>query len=252
MENLIELKNVNMKYGDAHILKDINFAIPDAPGKGEFLSILGPSGCGKSTILKMIAGLSFPTSGEVLVQSKPVKKPGEVSMVFQAYSSFPWLNVLDNVTFGLKLKGIKKSKREELGMQMLKHVGLDRSAKLYPSSLSGGMKQRVAIARSLITNPKFLLMDEPFGALDIKTRLEMQLLLRKIWKDLECTVIMVTHDISEAVFLADDIFILNAHPAEITHRVKVPFGERTSELKSTKKFNDTVFNVTAEFEKNII
>lgn len=256
LKPLIEFHGVSKSYpvegGEKLILKDINFQVEDRPNKGEFLVLLGPSGCGKSTILKMIAGLAFPSTGKVIVNQNPVTRPGEVSMVFQSYSSYPWLTVLDNVVFGLKLKGVNRKEREDLGRELIQKVGLSGTENLYPKDLSGGMKQRVAIARSLITNPRFLLMDEPFGALDIKTRLEMQDLLRSIWHDIQCTIVMVTHDISEAVYLGDDIYILSTNPATITTHFQVPLPEqRTSQLKQTDAFRDMVGKLTSELEKNI-
>lgn len=254
--NLIEFRHVNQSYQvNDHakiVLQDINFVVENLPNSGEFLVLLGPSGCGKSTILKLIAGLAFPTAGEVRVNNQVVTKPGEVSMVFQSYSSYPWLTVLDNVVFGLKLKGIERDERETLGRQLIKQVGLAGTEDLYPKDLSGGMKQRVAIARSLITNPRFLLLDEPFGALDIKTRLEMQDLLRQIWSTIHCTIVMVTHDIAEAVYLADEIYVLSANPATITTRYKVNLPiERNHKIKQTPVFRDMVSALTTEFEKNM-
>lgn len=254
--NLIEFKDVWKSYPventEKVVLKEINFSIEDTPDKGEFLVFLGPSGCGKSTILKMIAGLTFPSRGEVTVKGKKVTKPGEVSMVFQSYSSYPWLTVLDNVAFGLKLKGVKRAEREDLAREFIRQVGLEGTESLYPKDLSGGMKQRVAIARSLITNPRFLLMDEPFGALDVKTRMEMQDLLRRIWHDIQCTIIMVTHDISEAVYLGDDIHILSVNPASIAYTMNVPLPiERNHATKKTTQFRNLVGEVTSELEKNI-
>ena len=256
LDSLISFKQVGKNYpvdgSEKVVLKDISFEVHDQPNKGEFLVFLGPSGCGKSTILKMIAGLTFPTSGEVRVLDQPVLKPGEVSMVFQSYSSYPWLTVLENVVFGLKLKGVARNERLELGRDLIKKVGLEGTENLYPKDLSGGMKQRVAIARSLITNPRFLLMDEPFGALDIKTRLEMQNLLRTIWRDIHCTIVMVTHDISEAVYLGEEIYILSTNPATITRRFDVPLPvERDAQVKQTQAFRDLVGQLTSELEKNI-
>jgi NitT/TauT family transport system ATP-binding protein len=219
-------------------VRDISFDIEDKPGCGEIVVFLGPSGCGKSTILKSVAGLLPPTEGEILLDGQQVETVGrDRGMVFQAYTSFAWLTVRDNVEYGLKLQGAPKSKRREASDRYLKAVGLLEFADRYPKDLSGGMKQRVAIARTLINQPRVVLMDEPFGALDPQTRWGMQGLLLDISKTEDNTILFVTHDVSEAVYLADTVYVLSARPARILHSVPVPsFAVRDISLKSANEF----------------
>ncbi|MFK7947644.1 MAG: ABC transporter ATP-binding protein [Saprospiraceae bacterium] len=248
LENIIEMRGISQSYdgGQSYIIQDLSFLVQNKPEKGEFVSILGMSGSGKSTLLRYIAGLQQPTSGEVLVRGKAVGGDNRVSMVFQQYSSLPWMSVLDNVALGLQFKGISKEEREERAMEMIRKVGLaghERKYAQYPT-LSGGQLQRIAIARSLLASPDIILMDEPFGALDIKTRLQMQDMLADIWQDIHPTVVFVTHDISEAVYLGDDIYILKSAPSHFAEHVKVdlPF-ERNRELKRTPRFTELVQEV---------
>ena len=185
LKNIIELKNISQSYDDGKtfILKDFNLIIEDKPAQGQFVVILGMSGCGKSTVLRYIAGLQKPTSGEVKIHEKLRSENDRVGMIFQQYSSLPWLTVLENVAMGLEYKGVDKHEREAKAMDMIELVGLkghEKKFAQYPT-LSGGQLQRVAIGRSLLSNPDILLMDEPFGALDIKTRLQMQEMLEDIW-----------------------------------------------------------------------
>jgi NitT/TauT family transport system ATP-binding protein len=244
--DVIELKNIGQTYDKEKtwILKDLNLLIEDKTTSGKFVVILGTSGCGKSTLLRYISGLSKPSTGEVLINGKPITDKNLTGMVFQKYSSMPWLNVLDNVAFGLELKRISKSQRHEKAMEMIKLVGLDGQEKKYATELSGGQQQRVAIARSLLAAPEILLMDEPFGALDISTRLKMQDLLCKIWSKIHTTVIFVTHDIPEAVYLGDEIFIMRSLPGKIVEKIDVPLPfNRDRSLKRTKEFLDIVYKV---------
>jgi len=219
-------------------VRDVSFDVADKPDCGEIIVFLGPSGCGKSTILKSIAGLIPPTKGEILVDEKRVTEVGrDRGMVFQAYTSFAWLTVRKNVEYGLKLQGIEKAKRRELSTKILEEVGLADFAERYPKDLSGGMKQRVAIARTLINNPRIVLMDEPFGALDPQTRWGMQSLLLQISKAENNTIVFVTHDVSEAVYLADTCYVLSKRPAQILEKVDVPnFPVKDITLKSTAEF----------------
>jgi NitT/TauT family transport system ATP-binding protein len=219
-------------------VRDVSFEIDDKPGCGEIVVFLGPSGCGKSTILKTVAGLLAPTSGEVAVDGKPIERVGaDRGMVFQAYTSFAWLTVRDNVEYGLRLQGISRAERRERSEKYLKAVGLSEFADHYPKQLSGGMKQRVAIARTLINRPRIVLMDEPFGALDPQTRWGMQGLLLDVSRTEDNTTLFVTHDISEAVYLADSVYVLSSRPARILHRVDVPFfGPRDISLQSSDEF----------------
>ena len=199
---------------------------------GEFLCILGPSGCGKSTLLNSVAGFVQPSSGTVAVDGAPVTGPGpERGMVFQQYSLMPWKTVRDNVAFGQLLAGQSKSEAQSIAYTFLNMVGLTRFAKHYPAELSGGMQQRVGIARALANYPSVLLMDEPFGALDAQTRLMMQENLLRIWEDFGTTVMFVTHDVDEAVFLADRVVIMSAAPGRIIDdfRVDIP-RPRTTDI----------------------
>jgi len=202
--------------------------------------------CGKSSVLRYIAGLQQPTSGEVLIHGKPRAPDFHVSMVFQKYSSFPWLKVIENIEFGLTIKGLSKKERREKALDMVKVVGLEGQEYKYPSELSGGQQQRVAIARSLLCNSQILLMDEPYGALDISTRLKMQDFLADIWqKSLsDMTIIFVTHDVSEAVYLGDEIWIMGANPGRIVERINIDIPlTRAKEMKRDKKFQEYVFHI---------
>lgn len=224
-KNIVELRGISQSYdgGKSYIIKDLDFLIEDKPGQGQFVCVLGMSGSGKSTLLRYIAGLQEPTAGSVLVNGKPVGEDNRVSMVFQQYSSLPWMSVLDNVGLALRYKGVPKKERDEKAMEMIKIMGLEGHEHKYAQypTLSGGQLQRVAIGRSLLANSNILLMDEPFGALDVKTRLQMQDLVLDIWEKLHPTIIFVTHDISEAVYLAEDIYILKSAPSHFAEHVKV-------------------------------
>ena len=201
------------------VLKDISFQVHQR----EFLSIIGPSGCGKSTLIRILAGLETATSGEILLDGKPVVAPGaERGMVFQKYTLFPWLTVCQNVMFGLESIGKDRDTAENIALQWLDIIGLARYADYYPGQLSGGMQQRVAIARALAPQPRVLLMDEPFGALDAQTRTQMQNYLLEVWRNIDITIIFVTHDLDEAVYLSDRILALKANPGEINELIEVP------------------------------
>src|SRR4051812_18705843 len=219
-------------------VRDVSFDVYDKPDSGEIIVFLGPSGCGKSTILKAVAGLLPPTKGEILVDGKPVTDVGrDRGMVFQAYTSFGWLTVRENVEYGLKLQGVGKGKRRETSDRILQQVGLAEFAGRYPKDLSGGMKQRVAIARTLVNNPRVVLMDEPFGALDPQTRWGMQSLLLEVSRSENNTILFVTHDVSEAVYVGDTVYVLSSRPAQILHQVDVPaFPVRDIALKSSPEF----------------
>jgi NitT/TauT family transport system ATP-binding protein len=199
-------------------LEDLSISI----GKGEFFALLGPSGCGKSTLLHIIGGLNS-ASGKILINGEPVKGPGmNRGIVFQEYALFPWLTVLENVAFGLKMKGVAKKERLETAREYLALVGLSEFEKRYPAQLSGGMKQRTAIARSLAYDPEVLLMDEPFAALDAQTREILQGELLKIWEKTKKTIIFVTHSIEEAVYLAQRVAVITARPGRIKEIVDIP------------------------------
>jgi len=234
-------------------LEDINFTIDDIPKVGELITMLGPSGCGKSTLLNIIAGLAphFPaTQGELLVKGEPVTGPGpDRGMVFQSYSSFPCYTILENVAFGLKLKGVPEKEREAIAADWIKKVKLGGFEKAYPRELSGGMRQRVALARTLAVKPRIILMDEPFGALDRITRWEMQDLLIELWSEMEATVFLVTHDIPEAVFLGDRVFIFSPRPGRLLEIVKLPRPtEKAAHMQRTAKFAEIVNEISRKVE----
>lgn len=220
-------------------LNNINFKTY----KREFVCVIGPSGCGKSTLIRILAGLESATSGSVLLDGKEVNGPGpDRGMVFQGYTLFPWLTVKNNVMFGLRQAGHSKENAEEDARQWIDLVGLTKFVDSYPHELSGGMKQRVAIARALANQPRILLMDEPFGALDAQTRIKMQSYLMDIWKNIDITVLFITHDLDEAIYLADRILVLKAHPGEIQELIEVPVPQPRSpdqllspEFLATKK-----------------
>jgi len=246
--NVIELRNIHQSYdgGKNYIIQDLQFLVEDKPAQGQFVVILGMSGCGKSTLLRYIAGLQEPTKGEVLVKGKPVGRDNRVSMVFQQYSSLPWMTVLDNVGLALRYKGLSKKERDLQAMELIELVGLAGHEKKYAQypTLSGGQLQRVAIARSLLANPEIILMDEPFGALDIKTRLQMQELLSDVWNKFHSTVIFVTHDISEAVYLADDIYIMKAAPSKFVEHIPIDLPlKRDRDIKREPRFVELVWEV---------
>jgi NitT/TauT family transport system ATP-binding protein len=240
--DVVTFKHVTKIFGngpDAKLaLQDINFTIEDLPNVGELVTIVGPSGCGKSTLLRILAGLKphFPqTSGEVLVQNRPVREPGpDRGLVDQKYSLLPHLNVIENVAFGLKLRGVQRSERCTRAQEWVKKVGLEGSEKKFPSELSGGMQQRVAIAATLILQPRILLMDEPFGALDPHIRLRMQELLIQLWKEQQSTVFLVTHSVEEAVYLGDRVFVMAAKPGRLVEILKVPRPDEPPEQSRRK------------------
>lgn len=199
-------------------VQDLNVAI----GVNEFVSIVGPSGCGKSTFLMMAAGLESISTGEIFVEGRPVTGPGpDRGMVFQSYTLFPWLSVAENIRFALKKSDLPRTRQNELVAQHVDLVGLQGFERAYPNQLSGGMRQRAAIARALVYRPQMLLMDEPFGALDAQTRLQMQELLLDVWQAQRTTVLFVTHDVEEAILLSDRIYVMTARPGRIKAEVVV-------------------------------
>jgi NitT/TauT family transport system ATP-binding protein len=250
LPNIVEFRGVTKRFGDFTVIRDVTFAVPDLPGLGEFVTILGPSGCGKSTVLRLIAGLPphHPTTeGVVHVADKSVDGPGaDRGMVFQDYTSFDNRTVEDNVAFGLECRGVAARDRRDRAREWIAKVGLDvkRDAHKYPSQLSGGMRQRVAIARTLILSPRIILMDEPFGALDPSTRLHMQELLVKLWKEAEATVFFVTHSIEEAVYLGDRVYVFSSSPGTILREIVVPKPDRPpKEMQREKAFIDLVADI---------
>lgn len=234
----VKIENVVKKYstrkGEMIALNGVSLDIKE----NEFICVVGPSGCGKSTLLNIIAGLHEPTSGRVLVDGKPVEGPGpERGVVFQQYALFPWLTVLKNVEFGLKLKGVTGEQATVEAMKYLKMVQLEQFANSYPKELSGGMKQRVAIARAYAVNPEVLLMDEPFGALDAQTRTQLQSELLETWQTEKKTCFFITHDVDEAIILAQKVIIMSARPGRIKEIVdiNIPYP-RTQETKMSPEF----------------
>lgn len=222
-EVILEVKGLGKTYashqGEVTALKGINFKTH----RREFVCVIGPSGCGKSTLIRILAGLESYSSGEVLLDGEPVQGPcRDRGMVFQGYTLFPWLTVKKNVMFGLEMNNAGRNEAEAEARQWLELVGLTKFADAYPHQLSGGMKQRVAIARALANQPRILLMDEPFGALDAQTRAKMQNHLLEIWKNIDITILFITHDLDEAIFLADRILVLKAHPGEVQELIEVP------------------------------
>jgi len=205
---------------------------------GEFVSIIGPSGCGKSTLLNAVAGFLKPTRGQVAVDGEPVDGPSaDRGMVFQQYSLFPWKTVRENVEFGLKMKGMERMKREQSARTLLGLAGLSAFENQYPDSLSGGMKQRVGIIRALATGPKVLLLDEPFGSLDAQTRVIMQQILTNMWQRLKISVLFVTHDIDEAIFLSDRVYCMTARPGTIKAEIMVPLERpRRQDMMMSSEF----------------
>ncbi len=252
--HVVEFRKVTKTYGEgpnAHTaIRDVTFTVEDKLDHGEFVPILGPSGCGKSTILRMIAGLSPqhpPTTGQALVFGKPVERAGpDRGMVFQDYTSFDHLSVVDNIAFGLECRGVPLKERREQALMWIEKVGLnkDTDAGKYPHQLSGGMRQRVAIARTLILQPRIILMDEPFGALDPGTRYAMQDLLIKLWREQQATVFFITHSIEEAVFLGDRLLIMSRAPGTILHQIPLPHANRPArEQQRDPEFLGMVFKV---------
>jgi NitT/TauT family transport system ATP-binding protein len=205
--------------GETEALRGIDFSVH----RREFVCVIGPSGCGKSTLIRILAGLEKASSGQVLLDGAPVAGPGrDRGMVFQGYSLFPWLSVKRNVMFGPLMAGSSRTMAESRAREWLELVGLTKFADAYPHQLSGGMRQRVAIARALANEPRILLMDEPFGALDAQTRSKMQKHLLDIWRNVDITVLFITHDLDEAVYLADRILVLKPHPGEVQEVIEVP------------------------------
>jgi NitT/TauT family transport system ATP-binding protein len=257
----VEFRSVTKVYGDGTprvftAIENVSFSIPDLPDHGEFSAFLGPSGCGKSTILRLVAGLEPqhpPTTGEVLALGRPVLGPGaDRGMVFQDYTSFDNRTVLDNVAFGLECRGDARESREAEARDWIERVGLDpvRDAEKYPHELSGGMRQRVAIARTLALKPRIILMDEPFGALDPATRLDMQDLLVKLWREVQATVLFVTHSVEEAVYLGDRVFVMATTPGRIADDIPVPAPTAPArETQQQQWFHDTVNTIHERIER---
>jgi len=240
MRSKVSIQNLTMSYylKDRVVtaLKDINLEIAD----GEFLVVVGLSGCGKTTLLNILAGFIKPTAGEILLDGAPIAQAGLMNrgVVFQEYALFPWRTALQNVEFGLEMKGVDRKKRREIALKYLDLVHLTKFTGIYPHHLSGGMKQRVAVARAYAYEPEFMLMDEPFGALDAQTRESLQALTVEVWQKTRKTIFYVTHNIGEAVYLADRIIVLTGQPGRIHREIRVdlprprdPFDPRCVELE---------------------
>ena len=234
----VELKNVSKRFDSgASVVRDLSLAVRE----GEFFTILGPSGCGKTTLLRLIAGLLTWDEGDIIVNGEPVRGPGpERAMVFQSFALLPWMSVIDNVAFGLEIAGVSKNDRRERAAELIDTVGLSGFEKRYPTELSGGMQQRVGLARALAVKPQVLLMDEPFGALDEQTRRLLQEELLAIWEKERTTVVFITHSMEEAVLLGDRVVLMSARPGRIDEIVNVP-------LKRPRSTNVDRVEGSAEF-----
>jgi len=242
---MLELRNVSKTYGLRDERKSTVVALDDIDlsiAEGEFVSIIGPTGCGKSTLFEIIGGLIEPTEGEVRLDDEPIDGPHpRVGMVFQDHSTFPWLSVVENVEFGLRMNGVGKAERRQRAEEMLDLVGLHGFENARPTELSGGMNQRVAIARTLVMEPDIVLMDEPFGALDEQTRLILGGELLRIWRETGATILFVTHNINEAVQLSDRIAVMSARPGRFKTVVENTIPRpRDDDTMSTDAFNDLV------------
>ena len=247
---LLKVDSLKKKFqdreGEIVALGNISFSVHQR----EFICVIGPSGCGKSTLIRIIAGLEKQTSGSILLDSKPIDSPSsDRGMVFQNYTLFPWLTIKKNIMFGLIMSKTDRQEAYTKAMNWLELVGLSEFSDLYPHQLSGGMKQRVAIARALATRPRILLMDEPFGALDAQTRAQMQSYLLQIWESIDITIIFITHDLEEAIYLADRIFVLGSSSNQLQEIVEIPVSRPrkpdqflSSEFLSTKKHLEDLIN----------
>jgi NitT/TauT family transport system ATP-binding protein len=215
--------------------------------KEEFVSLLGPSGCGKSTFLRLVAGLDSKSEGTLTLHDQPIVGAGrDRGVVFQQYSLLPWMLAWENVAFALKkAKGMSKSEKKEMAYHFLDLVGLKGFEKAYPAQMSGGMQQRVAIARALVYRPKLLLMDEPFGALDAQTRRDMQDLLMRIWSEEKCGVLFVTHDVDEAIYLSDRVYVMSAHPGRIAKEIPI-------EMRKPRDWNDMLSDQFVHYKREIV
>ena len=234
--NRIAFEHVSVSFGDLEVVEDVSFGIADR----EFVSVIGPSGCGKTTMMNLVAGFVKPSAGRVLLDGKPVAGPGpERGVIFQEYGVFPWLTVKENIAFGLKLAAnrVPDDEREEICARYMALMGLAEFADAYPKTLSGGMRQRLAIARAYAVKPQFLLMDEPFGALDAQTRSNMQDLLLEVLAAERKTVMLITHSVEEAIYLSSKIIVVTARPSRIREVIAVPFGyPRDDKLHETHEF----------------
>ncbi|MCE2576145.1 ABC transporter ATP-binding protein [Komagataeibacter sp. FNDCR2] len=236
-------------------LEDISLGVH----RREFVCVVGPSGCGKSTLVRILAGLESATSGRILVDGRQVTEPGpDRGMVFQKYTLFPWLNVCQNVMFGMEMTGSSRDEARRQALQWLQIIGLEQFAHSWPHQLSGGMQQRVAIARALAAQPRVLLMDEPFSALDAQSRVRMQNYLMEIWRKIDITIVFITHDLDEAIYLADRILVLRAHPGKVEEIIDVPLPRPrharqmdSAEFQATKARLEELIHTQADPEPDM-
>jgi NitT/TauT family transport system ATP-binding protein len=247
MEHLmLDIQSLGKSYGDVKggvegqrltVLDNISFSVP----KNQFVCLLGASGCGKTTLLRIVAGLVDPDDGELLLEGKPIRGPGQDrSMVFQNYGLLPWRTVMANVEFGLELRGVSKAERRKICQDYINRVGLKGFEEHYPHQISGGMQQRVALARAFSKEPKILLMDEPFAAVDMQTREQLQDELLAIWNTMQITVLFVTHGVDEAIYLGDRVIVMGSRPGRINADIMtdLPRPRSNSDIKSSNRFDD--------------
>jgi NitT/TauT family transport system ATP-binding protein len=238
MNGHIEVRDLGVAFGSVQAMDGVSLHVQP----GEFVSIIGPSGCGKSTLLNVVAGFTPASSGQALLDGRPITAPGsDRGVVFQQYSLFPWMTVRKNVEFGLKMQGAGAMERERAARTLLGLAGLLQFENHYPDQLSGGMKQRVGIVRALATSPQVMLMDEPFGALDAQTRVVMQQILTNMWQRMKLSVLFITHDIEEAIFLSDRVYVMTARPGRIKAEIEIPLPRpRTAEMMSSVAFTQVL------------
>lgn len=242
---MLRIAHLNARYAGQPVLQDINLQLDSH----ELLVVLGPSGCGKTTLLNLVAGFLPVESGSITLDNQPVTGPGaERGVVFQHEGLLPWRNVLDNVAFGLQLAGMSRPDRDTIARRLIRQVGLEGAEKRAIWQLSGGQRQRVGIARALATDPQLLLLDEPFGALDAFTREQMQTLLLTLWRDSGKQILLITHDIEEAIFLASELILLSAGPGRIVERLRPGFGQRFAAGESCRSIkSDPQFIAQREY-----
>jgi ABC-type nitrate/sulfonate/bicarbonate transport system ATPase subunit len=247
---ILSVRGLAKRFGDTPALAATDLDV----AQNDFITLLGPSGCGKSTLLRIVAGLEVPSEGEVRLDGRRVEGPGaDRGMVFQSYTLFPWLTVLDNVCFGLRERGMPRSEQLEVAMRFIEQVGLKGFEHHHPRQLSGGMQQRTALARALANRPRILLMDEPFGALDHQTRELMQELMLGIWERERTTVLFVTHDIDEAVFMGSRVLVMSARPGRIRLERTVPFGHpRHWSMKTSPEFSALKAELMGEVRAQVL
>ncbi len=243
----VQIKDVSVRFGSRGNITAAASNVSLEVMPGEFVSIIGPSGCGKSTLLNIVAGFLVPSEGQALLDGVPIGGPGaDRGVVFQQYSLFPWMSVRKNVEFGLKMQGLAQNQRETAARSLLGMTGLLPFENHYPDQLSGGMKQRVGIVRALATSPQVMLMDEPFGALDSQTRTVMQEILTNMWQQLQLSVLFITHDIEEAIFLSEKVYVMTARPGRIKAEITIPLPRpRTPDMMATPTFQALVRQLKA-------